>query len=62
MYLEIEFDDCDACTYLKAKKCYEDSHDVTCDYDDEFVARLCEMYLDHMKGKGKVYDTDPELE
>jgi hypothetical protein len=57
---ELEFDDEDAMTYLRAKKCFEDKNDVTCDYDDEFIARMCEFYLDHTKGEGEVYDTDPE--
>jgi hypothetical protein len=32
------------------------------DYDDEFVTRLCERYLDQRKGEDDVYDSDPELE
>jgi hypothetical protein len=60
MELNVEFDDDDARTYLCAKKCFEDKNDVTCDYDDEFIARLAEFYLDAKKGEGVVYETDEE--
>lgn len=60
--LNLEFDDEDACTYLKAKRCMEDELDRDLDYDDEFVARLCERYLDERKGEGRIFETDPDIE
>lgn len=62
MDLTIEFDDEDAMTFLMAKRCMEDELDDTMDFDDEFVARLCERYLDQRKGEEDIYDSDPELE
>jgi hypothetical protein len=38
----------------------EDELDDTMDYDDEFVTRLSERYLDQRKGEGQVYETDDE--
>ena len=62
METTLEFDDDDALTFLKAKRCMEDELDDTMDFDDEFVARLCERYLDQRKGEEDIYDSDPELE
>jgi hypothetical protein len=62
METTLEFDDEDAMTFLMAKRCMEDELDDTMDYDDEFVTRLCERYLDQRKGEGQVYETDDEIE
>ena len=62
METTLEFDDEDAMTFLMAKRCMEDELDDTIGYDDEFVTRLCERYLDQRKGEGAVrgesYATD----
>ena len=60
METTLEFDDEDALTFLMAKRCMEDELDDTMDYDDEFVTKLCERYLDQRKGEGAVYETDDE--
>ena len=62
METTLEFDDEDAMTFLMAKRCMEDEPDREIDFDDEFVARLCERYLDQRKGESQVYETDDDLE
>jgi hypothetical protein len=61
MYLDLEFEDEEACAYLKAKRCMEKDEEEVMD-DEEFVAKLIDYYLETRKTAATVYDSDPEPE